>query len=239
MNTRTGIVVTAATATIVLAGCGGPTGTSANNDSAPAGSSSPSSSGSSSSSSSTAPSSPSTSAPSSSSSPSSSTTPASSASSGASATGSRAGSSSPGGTTQCTTRHLKVSLATSEGAAGSTYDTIRLTNTGSTACTLYGYPGVSLVGHGNGTQVGAAAVRDHSRSPRTVTVRAGRSTTFLVRITQAANYPRSQCAPTPADGLRIYPPGNTAALYLPLRSATGCAKDSVKLLTVRPVGVTT
>jgi hypothetical protein len=126
----------------------------------------------------------------------------------------------------------------SEGAAGSVYDTVRLQNTGPDPCSLFGYPGVSLVGHGNGTQIGSAAQRDRSVPPRPVMVRAGGSTTFIVRLVQAGNYPRATCVPTPADGFRIYPPGNTAALYLPLKGATGCASTSVDLLTVRPVGAT-
>ena len=138
---------------------------------------------------------------------------------------------------RCAASHLGVSLATSEGAAGSVYDTVRLKNTGGAACSLSGYPGVSLVGHGNGSQIGASAQRDRSATPRTVTVAPGASTTFLVRFVQAGNYPRAACSPTPADGFRIYPPGSTAALYLPLSGATGCAKATVDLLTVRPVGV--
>jgi uncharacterized cupredoxin-like copper-binding protein len=138
---------------------------------------------------------------------------------------------------RCATSHLGVSLATSEGAAGSVYDTVRLKNTGGAACSLSGYPGVSLVGYGNGSQIGASAQRDRSATPRTVTVAPGASTTFLVRFVQAGNYPRSVCSPTPADGFRIYPPRSTAALYLPLSGATGCARASVDLLTVRPVGV--
>jgi hypothetical protein len=139
---------------------------------------------------------------------------------------------------RCTTAHLKASLATSQGAAGSSYDTVRLTNTGTARCSLNGYPGVSLVGHGNGTQIGAPARRDTSVRPQSVVVRAGGSTTFVVRLVQAANYPRTACSPIPADGFRIYPPGSTAALFLPLKNATGCAKTSVDLLTVRPVGAT-
>jgi Protein of unknown function (DUF4232) len=131
-----------------------------------------------------------------------------------------------------------VSLAKAEGAAGSTYDTVRLTNTGTATCMLYGYPGVSLVGHGNGTQIGAAADRDNSVAPTAVHIGPGGSTTFVVRLVQAGSYPRSTCSPTPADGFRIYPPGSTAALYLPLKAATGCAKTTVHLLTVRPVGRT-
>jgi hypothetical protein len=69
-----------------------------------------------------------------------------------------------------------------------------------------------------------------------VLIRPGGSTTFVVRLVQAGNYPRSTCLPSAADGFRVYPPGSTAALYLPLKAATGCAEASVHLLTVRPVG---
>ena len=137
---------------------------------------------------------------------------------------------------RCRTAHLAVSLVSSEGAAGSAYETVRLTNTGTTPCSLYGYPGVSLVGRKDGTQIGAAGRRDTSVHAQNVTVPAGGSTTFVVRLGQAANYPRSTCSPVPADGFRIYPPGSSTALYLPLKDATGCASTSVDLLTVRPVG---
>jgi Protein of unknown function (DUF4232) len=140
--------------------------------------------------------------------------------------------------TRCLTTHLGVSLAETGAAAGSVYDTIRLTNSGAAACTLHGYPGVSLVGHGNGTQIGAPARPDHGFTPKTVTVPSGASTTFIVQVTRAANYPTSDCSPAPADGLRIYPPGDTTALYLPLRDITGCARTTVDVLTVRPVGST-
>jgi hypothetical protein len=69
-----------------------------------------------------------------------------------------------------------------------------------------------------------------------VLIRPGGSTTFVVRLVQAGNYPRSTCLPSAADGFRVYPPGSTAALYLPLKAATGCAEAYVHLLTVRPVG---
>jgi len=200
MNTRTGMAVTAIAAAVALAACGGGSGGQ--------GGSSTSGSSTQGSSSSTSPASPGASsstsvAPTSSSAPSSA--PAGSSSSGTAAT-------HAGSIRTCTTTHLEVALARTGAAAGSVYDTVRLTNTGTATCTLYGYPGVSLVGHGNGTQIGAAARRDHGFTPRTVTVRPGASTTFIVQVTQAANYPPSDCSPTPADGLRIYPPGNTAAL---------------------------
>jgi hypothetical protein len=96
---------------------------------------------------------------------------------------------------------------------------------------------VSIVGHGDGTQIGAGAKRDTTATPVAVTLAAGHATTFVLKVAQAANYPAADCSPVAGDGLRIYPPDSTQALYLADSHLTGCAKQSVVLLTVRPVGV--
>src|SRR5579872_6610795 len=45
----------------------------------------------------------------------------------------------------CATSSLSVTLGPSSGYAGGVYQTIVFTNTSGTTCTLFGYPGVSLV----------------------------------------------------------------------------------------------
>src|SRR5690348_12626172 len=64
-----------------------------------------------------------------------------------------AGSTSTPG--RCTTGNLSVHLGGAGGAAGSSYEPIVLTNKGSAACTLDGYPGVAFVAPSSGKQVGA------------------------------------------------------------------------------------
>jgi Domain of unknown function (DUF4232) len=118
-----------------------------------------------------------------------------------------------------------------EGAAGSVYQNIDFTNTGSTSCTLYGYPGVSL---GTGmpfSQVGAAATRSTTAAPTVVTVAPGQTANALLRVAQALNYPQATCSPTATTYLRIYPPNQTTAIYLAFKT-TGCTKNSVNLLTI-------
>src|ERR1700722_11701164 len=61
----------------------------------------------------------------------------------------------------CATRDLQAKVGISQGAAGSVYQVIDFTNIGNAACTLYGYPGVSLASGTPVTQVGQPA----SRSP--------------------------------------------------------------------------
>jgi len=122
-------------------------------------------------------------------------------------------------------------VANTEGAAGSVYQNIDFTNVGSTTCSLYGYPGVSL---GTGMpfkQIGAAASRSTTASPAVVTLSPGQTANALLRVTQALNYPTATCTPTKAMYLQIYPPSQTTAIYLTY-AATGCSSTSVNLLTI-------
>jgi hypothetical protein len=100
---------------------------------------------------------------------------------------------------------------------------LQLRNTGSSACTLYGYPGVSWVRGASGIQTGAAAVRqaDPSGTETTVTLAPGALASAPLDIVDAAVIPPSECKPVAVRGLRIYPPGQKAALFLSLPTAAG------------------
>jgi Protein of unknown function (DUF4232) len=119
---------------------------------------------------------------------------------------------------------LQASLGGGAGAGMSQNHTgLQLRNTGSSACTLYGYPGVSWVRGAQGLQTGAAAVRqpDPAGSERVVTLAPGALASAPLDIVDAAVIPPSECKPVPVRGLRIYPPGQQAALFLPLPTAAG------------------
>ena len=51
---------------------------------------------------------------------------------------------------------------------------------------------------------------------------AGASASAQLRLVNVANYDDAVCLPTPVRGLRVYPPGDTAALFVP-SDGTGCA----------------
>jgi hypothetical protein len=108
---------------------------------------------------------------------------------------------------------------------------IDFTNTGSTTCTLYGYPGVAI---GSGTpfsQVGASATRSTAASATVVTLSPGQTANALLRVVQAMNYSAGTCSQKATTSLQIYPPNQTTAIYLPY-SSTGCASKSVNILTI-------
>jgi len=101
---------------------------------------------------------------------------------------------------------------------------LQLLNAGSSACTLYGYPGVAWVAGADGHQVGAAAVRQADSAgsaEKTVTLAPGAVASAPLDIVDAAVYSPSECKPVPVRGLRVYPPGQTAALFIPLATASG------------------
>jgi hypothetical protein len=143
------------------------------------------------------------------------------ASASAGATGSGAAAS---GTPACTSADLKVSLGGGAGAGMSqNHVGLQFTNVGSASCTVYGYPGVSWVAGADGHQVGAAAKREanNSGTEKLVTLAPGALASAPIDIGDAAVIPASQCKPVPVRGLRIYPPGEKAALFLSLPTASG------------------
>jgi len=97
------------------------------------------------------------------------------------------------------------------------------TNTGASTCTLFGYPGVSLVKGPPYTQIGLAAKRSTTTPKKLVTLAPGATANALLQIVDALNYPSATCGPTKATALKIYPPNQTEPVYLP-NTSSGCAK---------------
>ena len=150
---------------------------------------------------------------------------------------SAAAPTSAGSTPNCATAELSGSLGPGEGAAGSVFRTLLLTNTGGRACELTGFPGVSYVAGDGGQQVGPAAAMSGQRGGP-VRLAAGASAGAELKLVNVANYDAAVCRPTPVRGLRVYPPGDTASLFVPAEG-TGCAGTppgdqlSVQTLTAR------
>ncbi len=144
-------------------------------------------------------------------------------------------SSVPSGPPACPTSQLAVTLGPANGAAGSVYFPLNFRNQGSTTCTLNGYPGVSFVTGATGTQVGSPATRvavnGSATSPQLVTLAPGKSANAALREVNVANYPAATCTPTPVLGLRVYPPGETAAAFVS-QPTTGCAQTGPEQMQV-------
>src|SRR5258708_6089486 len=97
------------------------------------------------------------------------------------------------------------SAAQSDGAAGSSYFQIELSNIRHTTCTLFGYPGVSTLDiHGH--QVGLSAT--HGGGRVTATLVPGGTAHFVLKVTNAG----AVCgSPVNTSTLRVFAPGQTTA----------------------------
>jgi hypothetical protein len=119
--------------------------------------------------------------------------------------------------------------STGGGAAGSVYMTLTLTNTGTEPCLLKGFPGVSLTADANGDPIGAPAKRDETTPAEDVLLAPGQGGAAVLRYTQAGNF--ADCTMAPAAGYRIYPPEDTASLFL-AQPTQACSNATVGLLTI-------
>ncbi|SDL33544.1 Protein of unknown function [Arthrobacter sp. ok362] len=122
-----------------------------------------------------------------------------------------------------------ITDSTGGGAAGSVYMQLIMTNSGKEPCLLKGFAGVSLTAGADGKPIGAAATRDDSTPVTDVLLAPGKAGTATLRYTQAANYP--DCKRTPAAGFRVYPPSDTASLFL-AQKLDACANTEINLLTI-------
>jgi hypothetical protein len=134
----------------------------------------------------------------------------------------------------CKAAELKLSIGRGEGTAGTTFRPVRFTNSGTRSCTIQGFPGVSYVAGDDGHQVGPAAFREGTKGAA-ITLAPGQTAFATVGFVQVHNFDPNVCRPTPTRGLRIYPPHDTASMFLPV-DGTGCAGTPPgNQLTVRTV----
>jgi hypothetical protein len=139
---------------------------------------------------------------------------------------------------RCTTANLRVWLAVpGDGTAGPIYYQLELSNVSSSACTVYGYPGVSAVAAG-GKQLGSAARRNSVKPATLITLAKGATAHVLLGITDPGFFSPSACPRANAIGLRVYPPNDTASTIVDFPfAACGKAGPSFLSVTVAEPGV--
>lgn len=115
------------------------------------------------------------------------------------------------GSTRCRAGQLTGSATDSGAAAGNRYLTVVLTNSADSACTLQGYPGVSLANAG-GTQIGQPAQREANATsgPVTLAAKTGKAS-FLVHTTADVN--GTGCQP-PSTTINVIPPNDTGTVHV-------------------------
>ena len=133
---------------------------------------------------------------------------------------------------ECANADLTATYRGGDAAMSHTYGRIVLTNTSDHACRTGGYGGLSYVGGGDGTQIGAAADREPA-TVRTYVLQPGQRVHSRVAETSYAPYPKAKCRPRHVDGFRVYVPDATASQFI-THPTTGCANVEVHLISHRP-----
>lgn len=132
----------------------------------------------------------------------------------------------------CSADQITATLGDPEGAAGSTTVPIVFGNTGSTECTLEGYPVVFFIWEDGGT-AGAASTDDTSISPQQVLVGPGNEAAkATLTITEAGNV----CdAPLSTIGFRVTLPGDSTPIDIATTDYQACGDETISLLQVGPI----
>lgn len=138
------------------------------------------------------------------------------------------------GTPSCTNADLSASYRHSDDGAGHSYGWIVLRNTSGHACRTGGFSGVSYVGDGNGTQIGAPAVRTDTADVKAFVVAPGQRLRSPLDEVNALNFPKNRCHRAHVDGFRVYVPNSTLSQYV-VHPRVGCRNPSVKLVFEKPL----
>lgn len=136
----------------------------------------------------------------------------------------------------CAPAELRVTAAFSQGATQHAIYDLRFTNVSRTACTLHGYPGVSLVTAGNSTgrQIGSPRPLIMYSPGPTVTLAPGQRALALLGVAETVLFTGSSCTPVVAHWLKVYPPAARQAVYVPINITT-CSSSSDQVLEISPV----
>lgn len=121
----------------------------------------------------------------------------------------------------CKAASLKLSLSGGDAGAGTAHQRLTFTNSGDKPCQIQGFPGVSYVGGDNGKQIGQPAKRVGSKGAP-IKLAPGDSASADVGFVQVHNFDENSCKPSPVRGLRVYPPHDTASMFV-AKEGTGCA----------------
>jgi hypothetical protein len=147
-----------------------------------------------------------------------------------------AADTAPAAVPSCTAADLGAWVAVSQGngAAGSIYYPLQFTNLSRHACSMRGFPGVSVIDR-NGHQLGSPASWDHVVPARTVVLAAGATAHTILRYSDATVTTAPGCHPVfSAFELRVYPPGQYSATYAAF-GLEACSHAGPIYLSVEPV----
>ncbi|MFJ3711467.1 DUF4232 domain-containing protein [Streptomyces sp. NBC_01387] len=150
--------------------------------------------------------------------------------SGTRSTSAAASGKSPGA---CATSRLRTTVVNTSSGAGQTGFQLDFRNTGTTPCTLSGYPGVSFVKIHN-TQLGKAASRTGGATPIVTLIPNAHAYADVRTANGQSGYTTEECDLTTVPTLRVYPPNQTESTNIPWNRQE-CVGPTIQNLQVGPV----
>jgi hypothetical protein len=126
-----------------------------------------------------------------------------------------------------------VAVSQGTGAAGTFHYPLEFTNTSGHACSLFGYPGVSVIGRG-GQQLGSPAGWGSLAGAQRVVLAPGATAHTILAYQDVAAYTGSGDRCDPVDTtveLRIYPPDQRLATYAAF-SLEACSRAGVVFMSI-------
>jgi hypothetical protein len=141
-------------------------------------------------------------------------------------------------TPECKSSGLKLSLVGDGAATSHDFWTLKFTNAGSRSCVIVGFPGVSYVAGDKGVQVGQPAVRE-GHIGQQITLAPGHFASTVIDAVAVDVFPSATCHKTSVRGFRVYPPDETASMYIPLpHGGEGCTSTppspQLTVVTIQP-----
>lgn len=124
--------------------------------------------------------------------------------------------------TTCNADELTLTIedAGDQSGVGTLAYNLVLTNSAQRTCTLYGFPGVSLV-NDNGNQIGTPAERGTNYVEERLTLQPGTKVRSVLSIANSSNFPDGECK-TGATKVRVYPPNDTGYLSVASNISSWC-----------------
>jgi hypothetical protein len=140
----------------------------------------------------------------------------------------------PSGPLPCLTTDVRLTVGAANGAAGTIFYPLDFTNASSSACTMYGYPGVAFVSSPGGSQVGAPAGRSSNTAAAVIILPPGAAAHATLAVSDVLISNNCLHHQVQVSWVQVYPPDQYSALSAPL-SRMGCADPSLVTMTVSTV----
>jgi hypothetical protein len=137
---------------------------------------------------------------------------------------------------QCSTADLKLTVGPENGAAGTVYYPVEFTNTSTSTCAIYGFPGVAFVTRPGGSVIGAPAARS-ATEPGLITLGPGAIAHATLAVSDVLISDNCRQHQVPVQWLQVYPPNQYTPLFAPFTplNGVGCADKSLVVMHVEPV----